>query len=392
MSQTANAKRAEYTVTRKLADGTFKEYTYSRGKAPPPITDTIGGLLTAYRSSPEWTSLKPLTRSNYSTYIGILETDRGFLASPLVDLRKRSVLSIRDKVATQRGPAAANMFMRVTSTILTWAVGREWIEVNPLAGVKSLAGGHLRAWTEDEYRLAEKTLPEHLRRAIVLARHTGQRRGDLIAMRWGAYNGRTIVVNQEKGKKGRERDPLTIPAAIALRKELDRWRKEAKDGDLILTTDRGRPWCPTYLSRLIGNAMADIDVKLDGLNVHGLRKLAAASLAEAGCSSKEIASITGHRTLSMVELYTASAQQKTLAESAVRRVEGAAKQAAKRLRNAAQPIVKPTTSRSLLEGKKTDRQRQSNVQRRRARGHDMQQKIGVFEPPEDRQIQPDTRR
>jgi integrase len=57
------------------------------------------------------------------------------------------------------------------------------------------------------------------------------------------------------------------------------------------------------------------------LNVHGLRKLAAASLAECGCSANEIAAITGHDKLAMVELYTASAEQERLAEAAVRRLE-----------------------------------------------------------------------
>ncbi len=59
-----------------------------------------------------------------------------------------------------------------------------------------------------------------------------------------------------------------------------------------------------------------------GLNVHGLRKAAARRLAEAGCSASEIAAITGHKSLSMVQLYTASADQEKLAEAAVARLQG----------------------------------------------------------------------
>ncbi len=54
---------------------------------------------------------------------------------------------------------------------------------------------------------------------------------------------------------------------------------------------------------------------------HGLRKAAASKLAEAGCSTKEIAAITGHLTLQMVELYTREAEQKKLAKRAMRRFE-----------------------------------------------------------------------
>jgi integrase len=59
----------------------------------------------------------------------------------------------------------------------------------------------------------------------------------------------------------------------------------------------------------------------DELNVHGLRKLAAAELADAGCSVHEIASITGHRSLSMVQLYTRTADQERLAGAAIVRLQ-----------------------------------------------------------------------
>ncbi len=55
--------------------------------------------------------------------------------------------------------------------------------------------------------------------------------------------------------------------------------------------------------------------------LHGLRKAAARRLAEAGCSSKQIASITGHKSLDEVERYTAKADQKILARAAVTRLE-----------------------------------------------------------------------
>ncbi|HEX3346756.1 MAG TPA: hypothetical protein VHS58_01485, partial [Acetobacteraceae bacterium] len=51
------------------------------------------------------------------------------------------------------------------------------------------------------------------------------------------------------------------------------------------------------------------------------RSLAAVRLAEAGCSTLEIGAITGHRTLSMIALYTASSDQQRLAEAAIVRLE-----------------------------------------------------------------------
>ena len=55
---------------------------------------------------------------------------------------------------------------------------------------------------------------------------------------------------------------------------------------------------------------------------HGLRKAAARRLAEAGCTTKEIAAITGHTTLQEVERYTKAAEQRRLARTAIRRLPG----------------------------------------------------------------------
>ncbi|WP_261763188.1 tyrosine-type recombinase/integrase [Asaia bogorensis] len=57
------------------------------------------------------------------------------------------------------------------------------------------------------------------------------------------------------------------------------------------------------------------------LSGHGLRKAAARRLAEAGCTPHQIAAITGHKTLSEIERYTRAADQKKLAEEAMKRME-----------------------------------------------------------------------
>ncbi len=62
-----------------------------------------------------------------------------------------------------------------------------------------------------------------------------------------------------------------------------------------------------------------------GLTFHGLRYTAAARLAEAGCSLKEIASITGHRSLGMLAKYSRDADQKRLAGAAILRLGNASR-------------------------------------------------------------------
>jgi integrase len=125
-------------------------------------------------------------------------------------------------------------------------------------------------------------------------------------------------------QKTRHRQPeqLVIPCLPALKAELDEWRKGALTGignATILANARGKPWHPNNVSHQLPEALARIGLTNE-LNVHGLRKLAARNLAEAGCSSKLIAAITGHASLQMIELYTRSADQKTMAEAAIIRL------------------------------------------------------------------------
>ena len=57
-------------------------------------------------------------------------------------------------------------------------------------------------------------------------------------------------------------------------------------------------------------------------SAHGLRNAAAAKLAELGCTAHEIRAITGHESIQEVQRYTKAAEQKRLAKSAMRKLEG----------------------------------------------------------------------
>jgi len=324
-------------VRKRLADGSTTTYYYHRatGARLPPPTDptfgaklaaakpkagryapgTLGALTIAYRASPEWRAKKLRTQIKQLHYIRPLEELHHLMVS---DVKRAHILKIRSIIAQVTGPAAANAFAQLAASVFAWGRDNGWMEHSPLDRIKSLPGGHWQAWTDAQADAATAALPEHLRRTVVLARYTGQRRGDLIRMPWSAYDGRFIRLRQEK--TGAE---MVLPVHAALKVELDAWRRVATS-TLILTTAQGVPWQPTHLSNALARGLETIGLP-DKLNVHGLRKLAATALAEAGCSPHEIASITGHKSLAMVALYTASARQQQLAEAAIRRLENVVK-------------------------------------------------------------------
>jgi integrase len=304
----------ERVVRKRLADGTVKEYLYPRkrpDKAARIAPGTLQEMLVSYRLSPEFAALKPRSRAHYNHYLFHLEMA---WEKPLAAIKRKLLLEMRDRVAVAYGPAAANDFIKVSSAVFAWGRDRGWLEYSPIDRVKRIPTGHFPAWSMAQVAVALERFPEALRRAVVLGLYTGQRRGDLVGMQWGAYNGTVLRVRQEKTKA-----ELIIPVHSALRAELEQWKQD-RSSTLILTSPRGLPWSGTHLSTSFAQAVrgAGLPAKL---NVHGLRKLAAANLAEAGCSASEIAAITGHQSLAMVQLYTASAQQAHLARSAVARLE-----------------------------------------------------------------------
>jgi integrase len=106
-----------------------------------------------------------------------------------------------------------------------------------------------------------------------------------------------------------------------LQAALDAWRA-GTGSTLILVNKFGRPWQANNLTKQIQMALAEVEGFPAGFNIHGLRKLAAVRLAQCGCTIHEIGAITGHRSLAMLQLYTAQADQEQLANAAVLRWTG----------------------------------------------------------------------
>jgi hypothetical protein len=187
-----------HTVKKKRRDGSIAVYHYDRstGTRLPEPTDpgfraalaaakapigrhapgTLGALLTEYRRSPEWTGKKHITHQTQRVYLEPLEKLAHLKVS---DVRRQHILTLRDSIAASRGRGAANGFAQVAGMLFSWARDRGWIDYSPADRIKRLKGGELPAWTDEMADLAIERLPEHLRRAVILGRYTGQRGGDL---------------------------------------------------------------------------------------------------------------------------------------------------------------------------------------------------------------------
>ena len=107
-----------------------------------------------------------------------------------------------------------------------------------------------------------------------------------------------------------------IPAHSHLKAVL---AKVAKRHAIILTTPSGRPWRGTHYHNFVRETVEACGFK--GYSLHGLRRNAVAGLMEAGCSTDETKSITGHKSDAMIRHYGQEASRKVMAKSAITKLE-----------------------------------------------------------------------
>jgi integrase len=200
--------------------------------------------------------------------------------------------------------------------MLTWARDNGHVFVNHVAGFKRLhkVDRSELIWLPEHIHAFMAVAPVEMQRALIVALHTGQRQGDILSMAWTNYDGTLISLRQ--GKTGRRVD---IPCTAALRRVLDGLDRSAA---VVLTTKTGRPWTARYFKAQWEEASTAAGI--DKLHFHDLRGTAVTILAEAGCTTPQIAAITGHSlktVTSILDRYLARTQ--ALATSAVTLFENA---------------------------------------------------------------------
>lgn len=258
----------------------------------------IGELRHAYATSAEFRGLAKSTRRAYTHCLELLSPylDKDLEEGP------RLAIEIRDAVSPDR-PGLGRLFLAATSAMYGWAVGRKIIPYNPVVGIAKPKGGSHRQWPDSLISKVLAEAPMHIRVACLLGLQTAQRIGDICdAKATDVIDGVWHVTQSKTGVK--LRIPLTEEAKAVI-------------GSPYLL---GRHWQPGYLSKLVTAHLHKIGY--EGYSFHGLRKAAAARMAEKGCTVEELAAITGHKTLQIVALYVREANQMVMAQNAIRKAYG----------------------------------------------------------------------
>jgi integrase len=326
-------------ATKRLADGTLRTYWYAwrggpllRGELGTPefvasyneaiarrVTPPQGVLLSilqGYQASSDFLGCAERTRFDYIKHIKAIEKEfSDFPLSALTDRRTRGIfMAWRDRRAA-KSRRQADYAWQVLALILAWALNRGLVAANPCE-----KGGRLyrssraeKIWTDADEAAFLEHAPAHLHLPLLLALWTGQRQGDLLRLRWSAYDGTYIRLRQSKTGQ-----PVKIRVGAPLKRALD---AAPKRSTIILTNKAGRPWTASGFRaswRIACNAAG-----ITGVTFHDLRGTAVTRLALAQGTEAEIAYVTGHSLRDVHAILDAHylARDPALGDSAIAKLE-----------------------------------------------------------------------
>ncbi len=255
-----------------------------------PAPGTMFSLIAGYKASTEFTKLAERTRKDYMKYLRLVEDEFGAMPIPVIEDRRA-----RGKFKTWRdtfadSPRKADYCWTLLARVLSVAKDRGMIAVNVCE-----RGGRLYSsdraeiiWEDAHIAAFSAVASKELQFALLLALWTGQRQGDLVKLMWTQYDGTHIRLKQGKRKKH-----VVIPVAGPLKLAMDARRPPKPEGTILLNTS-GEMWTSDGLRTSWGKAFDKANLADFDLHFHDLRGTAVTRLAIAGCTTPQIASITGH--------------------------------------------------------------------------------------------------
>lgn len=223
------------------------------------------------------------------------------------------------KKSKPRSKASVNREIRLLSRIFTLAIASREASSNPVSQVKLLKGENRRTrylLPEEEEKLMAQLDGKrgHIRLIVVVALHTGMRRGEIFRLRKEDVDFHRGEIRATKTKTDEDR---FIPMNETLRTELFNHISRLSSEYLFANPETGNPY--TEIKRSFPTACRLAGIK--DFRFHDLRHTAATRMAEASVDPFTIAAILGHKSLDMTVSYAHATQQAR--RNAVAALEGA---------------------------------------------------------------------
>jgi integrase len=216
----------------------------------------------------------------------------------LAKIERRDIATVIAAVAENSGAVTGNRVRTSLSTFFSWAMMQGLVESNPVIGTaRNREHSRERVLEPAELHTIWNALEDdHYGVIIKLLALTGQRAGEITALRWSEVHDNTIALPSDRTKNHRAHIvPLSAAARGIIEAQPHRVDDDGRQRDLIFGNGEGAfsGWSKSK-EKLDAQITKITGKPLDHWTPHDLRRTAATMMAELGVQPHVIEAVLNH--------------------------------------------------------------------------------------------------
>jgi integrase len=268
---------------------------------------SVGYLVREFEASPKFARYVPRTREDYSYMYRALEAQlcdatRMFGDLEFSKVTRQLAYRLYEKNVIEHGYSSANKTMGAWQSAFRYGMLRfSEIATNPFSDLDKLSIAPRRQrWTDHQLAIFVKKANElgypAVGRCALMCMELMQRPGDVLSLRWSAYDPIEAVWHIRQSKRGANvRVPETRRLRVALnavRRSLKMRRGIALSENFVCATKTGKRWHRRNFTKT-ARRVARAARLPDDLQIRDLRRTAATEGASAGATPAEMMAVGG---------------------------------------------------------------------------------------------------